>query len=209
MLALAARIVEADDFVRRGKYKGWGPMAFIGTDLLNKTLGIIGAGRIGTRVAQYCKGLGMTIVYTDTARNTLLEESCGAQYCATVEELLPRADIVTLHVPALQSTTHLIDERRLRLMKSTALLINTARGPVIEERALEKILKEKVIAGAALDVFEFEPQISKTLRRLPNTVLTPHIASASDTARNEMAQLAAFNIIDFFEGRTPRNAVTQ
>ncbi len=208
MLALAARIVEADDFVRRGKYKGWGPMIFMGTDLLGKTLGIVGAGRIGSRVAQYCKGLGMNIIYTDMKQNQQIEQSCGVTYCASIEELLQKADVVSLHVPALDSTTHLINDARLALMKSSAFLINTARGPVVEERALERALKNKTIAGAALDVFEFEPKVSSVLKKMPTVILTPHIASASDTARNQMAEIAAANIIDFFEGRQPRNSVT-
>ncbi len=208
MLALAARIVEADDFVRRGKYKGWGPMIFIGTDLLGKTLGIVGAGRIGARVAHYCKGLGMNIIYTDMKQNQQIEQSCGATYCASIEELLQKADVVSLHVPALDSTTHLINDARFALMKPSAFLINTARGPVVEERALERSLKNKTIAGAALDVFEFEPKVSSVLKKMPTVILTPHIASASDTARNQMAEIAAANIIDFFEGRQPRNSVT-
>ena len=209
MFALAARIVEANEFVRRGKYKGWQPMNFIGTDILGKTLGLIGGGRIGERVAYYCKGLGMKIIYTDVVRNDRLEKDHNAVYCSSIEEVLKTADIVSLHVPLLDSTRHLINEERLHLMKPTAFLINTSRGPVVDEKALGKALKEKVIGGAALDVFEFEPKITSGLTKLDNIILTPHIASASIEARNQMAEIAAQNIIDFLEGRTPKNIVNQ
>ncbi len=207
MLALSARIVEADAFVRKGKYKGWMPMGFIGEDLAGKTLGLIGAGRIGERTAHYSKGFGMKILYTDLNQNTQLEQEHGAMYRNTVEEILAEADVVSLHVPLLTSTRHLMNERRLRLMKPTAFLINTSRGPIVDEKALEKVLKQKGIAGAALDVYEFEPKISPGLRKLQNVVLTPHIASASRQARNQMAEIAAQNIVDFLEGNKPKHVV--
>lgn len=207
MLALAARIVEADGSVRRGEYKGWSPTNFIGTDILGKTLGIIGAGRIGQRVAYYAKGLGMKIIYSDVSRNDRMEKEQGAAYCDSVEEVLKTADIVSLHVPLLDSTKHLMNETRLRLMKPTGFLVNTSRGPVVDEKALERVLREKVIAGAALDVFEFEPKTVPGLIELENAILTPHIASASLEARNQMAEIAAENVTDFFEGRAPRNIV--
>ena len=206
-LALAARIVEADRYMRKGKYRGWEPMLFVGEDLLGKALGLIGAGRIGGRVARYAKGLDMKVIYTDVARNDKLERETGAVWCASVDELLPQADIVSLHVPLMDSTRHLMNAARLRLMKPTAFLINTSRGPVVDEAALESALREHVIAGAGLDVFEFEPTVVPGLRKLDNTILTPHISSASAEARDEMAVIAAGNVIDFFEGRKPRNQV--
>ncbi len=209
MLALAGRIVEADQFVRDGKYKGWAPMNFIGTDIIGKTLGLIGAGRIGERVAHYAQGLGMRIIYTDVVRNSRIEENCGATYCVSPEEVLQRADVISLHVPLMDSTKHLINEARLKMMKPTSFLINTSRGPVIDEVALEKCLREEIIAGAALDVFEFEPNISKGLIKLQNVILTPHIASASIETRNQMAELAAQNIIDFFDGKMPKNIINK
>ena len=209
MLSLTARIVEADDFVRRGKYKGWDPMHFIGTDILGKTLGLVGAGRIGERVAFYAKGLGMKIIYTDINKNYKLEESTGAEYCANLAELLSKADVVSLHVPLLDSTKHLINEKTLKLMKKSAYLINTSRGPIVDEKALAKALKVKVIAGAGLDVFEFEPKLTSGLAKLDNIILTPHIASASVDTRNQMAEVAVNNIIDFFEGRIPKNIVNK
>lgn len=207
MLALAARIVEADEFVRRGKYKGWSPMNFIGTTIFGKTLGLIGVGRIGSRVAHYAKGLGMKIIYTDVVRNEQIEKELNATYYTSPEELLPHADVVSLHVPLLDSTRHLINEDRLRTMKPTALIINTSRGPVIDEQALEQALATKIITSAALDVFEFEPKTAPGLVKLQNVILTPHIGSASSEARNQMAEIAAQNIIDFFEGRIPKNIV--
>ena len=209
MCSLAKRIVEADNFVRQGKYKGWSPMNFIGTELSGKTLGIIGAGRIGEQTARFAKNLGLHIIYYDIKRNNTIEKECGAIYYNTVEEVLQKSDFVSLHVPLLSSTLHLINEERLAQMKPTSFLINTSRGKVVEEEALEQALKAEIIRGAALDVFEFEPKISKGLRKLPNVILTPHIASASEDARNEMAEIVANNIIDFLEGRTPRNIVNE
>ena len=121
-LALAARIVEADEFMRKGKYKGWDPMLFIGMDVLGKTLGIVGVGRIGGKVAHYASGLGLNVIYTDVVRNEQIEKEGGAVYCASLEELLPKADIISIHVPLLDSTHHLINETRLKLMKPTAFL---------------------------------------------------------------------------------------
>jgi lactate dehydrogenase-like 2-hydroxyacid dehydrogenase len=206
-LALAARIVEANEFVRKGKYKGWEPMGFIGEDVLGRTLGIVGVGRIGSRVAHYAKGLGLDVIYTDIARNDRLEKECGAIFCSSVEEFLKKADVVSLHTPLLDSTRHLINEARLKMMKPTAYLINTSRGPVVDEKALVVALQNKTIAGAGLDVFEFEPKLSAGLSKLSNVILTPHIASASIEARNDMSVIAAQNIIDFFDGKTPKNKV--
>ncbi len=207
ILALAARIVEADEFVRRGKYTGWEPMNFIGMDVHGKTLGLIGAGRIGGQVAHYAKGLGMTIIYTDMKPNAGIETDCGALFYATPEEVLQKADIVSLHVPLLDSTKHLMNAERFKLMKPRSFLVNTSRGPVVDEHALENALTTGIIAGAALDVFEFEPQISSGLIALQNVILTPHIASASIEARSQMSEIAAQNIIDFLEGKTSTNII--
>ncbi len=209
ILIFANRIMEADTFVREGKYEGWSPDNFIGMDFTDKVLGLVGAGRIGEQVALYAKSLGMKIIYNDTNRNEHMERECGAEYFPSLRELLPAADFVSLHVPLLPTTTHLINEETLHLMKPTALVINTSRGGVIDEQALEKALKKKVIAGAALDVFEFEPKVSPGLMALPNVILTPHIASASREAREQMAQIAAQNIIDFFEGKPLQNIVNK
>ena len=207
MFALAVRIVEADKFVRQGKYKKWSPTAFLKTSLAGKTLGLIGAGRIGEKVARLSNALNLKVIYNDIIRNEKIEKEYNAVYCNSVEELLRKADIVSLHVPLLDSTRHLINEERLLLMKPTSFLINASRGPVVDEKALEMVLRKKIIRGAALDVFEFEPKITPGLKKLDNVILTPHIASADAEARNQMAEIAAQNVIDFLEGRKPSNVV--
>jgi lactate dehydrogenase-like 2-hydroxyacid dehydrogenase len=200
ILGLTTRMVEADDFVRAGKYQGWSPMNFVGTDLEKKTLGLIGAGKIGERVAHHsARGFDMSVIYYDVARNEKIEKEYGAQYYSNLEEVLKLADIVSLHVPLLDSTHHLINETRLKLMKPTAFLINTSRGPVVDENALVQALKSETIRGAGLDVFEFEPRLAEGLAQLPNVILTPHIASARESARNEMAKIVAENVISFLE----------
>ncbi len=209
ILALANRVVEADAFVRSGKYQGWDPMLFIGTHLSGKTIGIVGGGKIGDMVANFSKSLGLKIIYNDVAPNADLEKKYEATYYKNLDELLALADFVTLHVPLLPSTQHLINEKNLRLMKPTSFLINTSRGPVVDEIALEKALCEKIIAGAGLDVFEFEPKISAGLLELSNIVLTPHISSASTEVRNAMARAVATNLIAFFKGETPGNVVNK
>jgi len=206
MIAIACRLVEADKFMRAGKFKNWEPMMLLGADLTGKTLGILGAGRIGARVAHHgARGFGMQVIYYDVARNETLEKEYGATFRATPEEVLKEADFISIHVPLLPSTTHLIDAAKLSLMKPTAYLVNTSRGPVIDEAALAGALKDKKIAGAALDVFEHEPAMHPTLRELDNVIVTPHIASATLATRKKMAELAAKNIIEFLEGNEPPN----
>lgn len=208
ILALTCRIVESDSFVRRGKYKGWDPLIFHGTSLAGKTLGIIGTGRIGADVAHRAvRGFGMKVAYYDIVRNEKLEKEVGAEFHNTPDEVLTVADVVSLHTPLTPETRQLIDGRRLGLMKKSAYLINTARGPIVDETALVEALRRGTIAGAGLDVFEREPRLAHGLAKLPNVVLTPHIASATREARTDMARLAAGNLIAFFEGRTPPNLV--
>lgn len=207
IFSLTKRIVEADEFMRRGKYKGWDPDLFIGTDLNGKTIGIIGGGRIGTKVAQMLhNGFDVNIIYSDIVPNKDLEESFKVVKKETIE-VIKEADIITLHVPLNESTKHLINEDNIKLMKKSAILINTSRGPVVDEKALVKALKEREIFGAALDVFEFEPKLTKGLAKLDNVVITPHIASASKTARDMMAIVAAKNIISFLETGKVINSV--
>ena len=208
ILSLTCRIVEGDSFTRKGKFKGWAPMHLLGMDLKGKTLGILGAGRIGSRVAHHAKnGFDMNIIYFDVKRNEEFEKEHSAKYFGTADEVLKEADVISVHVPLLDSTRHLINKERLAMMKKTAYLVNTSRGPVIDEQALVEALKNGVIKGAALDVFENEPKLAKGLSKLDNAVITPHIASATEKARDEMAILAATNIIAFFEGKTPPNVV--
>ncbi len=195
MFAITKRIVEADRFTRKGKYRGWSPTLMMDLELAGKTLGIVGSGRIGSEVAQRAaRGMGMKILYSDIRRNKKFERKYGAKYMP-LNDLLKRSDVVTLHVPLLKSTYHLIGSKELKIMKETAFLINTSRGPVIDEKVLVKALKRKEIAGAALDVLEFEPKLSPGLASLDNVVLTPHIASATIEAREEMATLAVNNVI--------------
>ena len=153
------------------------------------------------------KGFEMNVIYYDVKQNDMFEKDLGAKFYPSPEELLKDSDIVSVHVPLLDSTHHLINEARLQMMKPTAYLINTSRGPVVDESALVKALQNKTIAGAGLDVFENEPNLSPGLADLSNVVITPHIASATVPARNGMATLAAQNIIDFAEGKVPANKV--
>ena len=200
ILALSTRLVEGDRYVKEGKYKGWSPSLLIGTDLNGKTVGIVGTGKIGEKVAEMAgHSFGMRVVYYDIVRNPSIEKNSGAEFIPSLEEVLKMSDIVTIHVPLNNATRHLINEDRLKLMKPTALIVNTARGPVIDEVALVKALQNKQIAGAGLDVFEFEPKLSSGLADLTNVILTPHIASARPSARNEMAVAAASNVISFIE----------
>lgn len=208
ILALTCRIVEGDNFMRAGKYVGWDPMLLLGTDLRGLILGILGAGRIGGAVAKIgSAGFGMRVIYYDVIRNVSFEKENGLTFRGTVEEVLAEADVISIHVPLLDSTHHLINAGRLRMMKKTAYLVNTSRGPVIDEVALVAALKTGLIAGAGLDVFENEPKLASGLTELSNVVITPHIASATVSARNEMAELAAKNLIAFFAGEAPANKV--
>lgn len=205
MLTLAKRVVEADQFMREGNYHCWDPNLLIGTQILNKTLGIVGLGRIGTVVAKAAvRGLGMKVLYTGPNRKADFEKEYGAEF-KSLDDLLSQSDFVTLHVPGTPETHHLINRERLRLMKPSAFLINTARGSVISEKDLVEALSNKVIKGAALDVCEDEENVSLELRELKNVVLTPHIASATKEAREEMSRLAAANVIAVLEGRPPLN----
>lgn len=207
MLAIAHRIAESDRFARAGKYVGWAPELLLGSDVSGKTLGVIGLGRVGSRVAHHAvKGFDMRVLYHDPKRNEEFEKEFGAEY-RELDELLKEADFVSIHVPLLLSTHHLINAEKFKLMKPTAYLINTARGPIVDERALAEALRQGVIRGAAIDVFENEPKIEPGLLGLENVILTPHTASATEDTRQKMGELAAQNIIEALEGRTPPNLV--
>lgn len=206
--ALARRVVEADRYTRAGKYEGWAPQLLLGTQLKGKTLGIVGVGRIGSRVATIASCMGMHVIYSDLEQNQVLEKETGAEYKKEIDTLLAEADVVSLHVPLLDATHHLINAERLKSMKEGALLINTSRGPVVDEVALVAALKEGAIQGAALDVFEGEPALAPGLADLENVILTPHIASATIEARQAMSRLAGQSIINFFSGKTPTHVVT-
>ena len=195
IFAIARRIVESDQFMRDGKYTAWAPMLFLGNDLVGKTLGLVGLGRIGAAVAKRMHdGFEMKIIYYDVKRNEEAEKKYNLNY-VDLETLLKESDFISIHVPLLPSTKHLIGEAQLKMMKKSAYLINTSRGPVIDEKALVVALKSGEIKGAALDVYEEEPKMAPGLAELPNTVLTPHTASATEETRSAMAELAAKNII--------------
>ena len=207
LFAIAERIVEADSFMRAGKYKAWGPKMLLGADVQGKTLGIIGLGRIGSAVAQRMQdGFDVKIIYYDLKRNEELEEKFGMEY-RELDDLLKESDFVSIHTALTDETRHLINAEKLALMKPSAYLINTARGPIVDEMALIESLKGKKIAGAALDVFEKEPELMPGLTDLNNVVLTPHIASATEGTRNKMSEMAAKNIIAVLDGETPPNLV--
>ena len=208
MLSIAHRISEADKFTRAGKYIGWAPMLMLGSDLSGKTLGVVGLGRIGSRVAHHgVKGFEMKVLYYDVNRNEEFEKEFGAVF-VSLDDLLKQSDFVSIHVPLLPATQHLINAEKLKLMKPTSYLINTSRGSIIDEAALAMALADKTIKGAALDVFEFEPKITPELLSIDNVILTPHIASATEETRSKMSVLAATNIIEALEGRIPPNILT-
>lgn len=208
IMNLSKRVLEGDRFVRAGKYKFWDPLLLLGNDLKGKTLGIIGTGRIGSalvRIAQL--GFGMDIIYYDVVRNGQIEKDRQAKFMP-LNDVLAQADFISVHVPLLPTTKHLLSDKQFKLMKKTAYLVNTSRGPVIDEKALVKALKAKTIAGAGLDVFEFEPKLATGLSKISNVILTPHIASATYAARAQMAKIASDNILDVLVRHVaPRNQI--
>lgn len=203
ILACSKRLVEADRFVRQGHYHGWDPKAFLSPQVWGQTLGIVGLGRIGTYVGHIAYGgFKMNILYTDISRSEDFEMLTEAKY-THLETLLKNSDIVTLHAPLTPQTRHMIGRKEFSIMKNSAILINTARGPIVDEEALVWALKEGEIAGAGLDVFENESEIPAELRTLPSVALTPHSASATYETRQEMSRIAAGNVISVLEGKTP------
>jgi len=206
LFAVSRRIVEADRFIRDGKWEGFSPKLLLGKDIYNKTLGIIGAGRIGHRFAEKLRGFHMKILYHNRNRDLCFEKSFNAEYCE-VDDLLKRSDIVSIHVPLTEETRYLITKKELNLMKKDAILINTSRGSVINEEDLIDALETKRIYGAGLDVFENEPKINSRFLDLNNVVLLPHIGSASKETREMMATIAAKNIIRVLKGGEPINLV--
>ena len=206
LLAVARRIPETDKFVRDGKWNGWSPTLFIGLDVDRRTLGIAGLGRIGQNLARKAKGFDMKIIYADFKRNMEFEKQFGATF-VDKETLLRESDFLTLHVPLLPETRHYIGRTELKMMKKTAVLINTSRGPVVDEAALVKALKEKEIWGAGLDVFENEPALAAGLSDLDNVVVLPHIASATMETRVAMGNIAVENVIKVLGGQPPDTCV--
>ena len=209
IMSIARRIVESDKFTREGKFKRWTPMLFLGSDVHHSTLGIIGLGRIGRAVAKRAVGFEMRILYTDVERAPKeIEDELRVEF-VSLDELLSSSDFVTLHVPLIAETQHLIGAKELKMMKKTAYLINAARGPLVDEKALVQALREKWIAGAALDVYENEPALTPGLSELDNVVVVPHIGSASKATREKMAIMAATNLVAGLKGEVPPNLVNK
>ncbi len=202
ILACSRRFCEADEFMRKGKFEGWKPDLFLGSDLKNKTLGIVGAGRIGQATAIRAKAFGMKIIYFSRSRKHDFEKQTAAKK-VSLAKLMKTADVISVHLPLTPATFHLLDKEELDLMKSRAILVNTARGEVINEKYLIKLLRSKKIFAAGLDVYENEPSVNPSLYKLKNVVLLPHIGSATVETRNKMAELAAKNIINVLKGKKP------
>jgi len=205
ILACARRIVEGDEYVRSGKYKQWEPDLLLGPEIAGKTLGIVGIGRIGSSLAEIAyHGFGMKILYHDIVHNEEIERTLQADF-VSMDTLLEKSDFVSLHVPLLPATHHMIGADELKKMKKSAILVNTARGAIIDEKALVYALREKEIFAAGIDVFEKEGKPSEELFAFKNVVLTPHIASATHEARQSMSECVAENVIEVLSGRPAKN----
>ena len=208
LFAVARRVVETDGIMRAGKLTSWGPLQFIGGDVRGKTLGIVGAGRIGTAMALMSRGFDMKVIYSSSSgrRNGVLDTELNARL-VPFDALLAEADFISLHTPLTPQTRHLFGREQFARMKNTAYIINTARGPVIDEAALVAALKKGEIAGAGLDVYENEPAMAPGLAELDNAILLPHIGSATKSARTGMATLAARNLVAMLKGQKPETCL--
>lgn len=204
LLAAGRHICEAQAYVREGKFDGWDPLGFLGLELNGKTLGILGMGRIGQAVARRAGGFGMKVFYHNRRRvDSSTETALNATYAESVEQLAREADVLSLNCPLTKETHHIVDAEILNMMKPHALLINTARGPVVDEAALAAALHEGRIGGAGLDVFEEEPQLHPRLLTAPNCVVLPHIGSGTHETREAMGELAVSSILGVFNGKKP------
>jgi glyoxylate reductase len=207
LMAIARRLIEGDAWMRSGTWSGWDLDQLLGGDVWGKTIGILGFGRIGRGVARRAQGFQMRILYSDAVRaSPEVEKELNAEFVDR-DKLFRESDFISLHVPLLPDTRHLISKDNLEKMRRTAFLVNTSRGPVVDEAALAEALEHKKIAGAALDVFEHEPKVHPALLMRKDVILTPHIASASVDTRTKMAVMAANNVVALFEGRRPPNAL--
>lgn len=207
LFAVARKIIESDNFVRNGNFIGWRPRLFLGYDIKGKTLGIIGMGRIGKEMAKRAKGFEMKVLYYKRHKLSEQEEKELRVEYVDLETLIKKSDYISLHTPLTDETYHLLDEKEFSMMKPNAIIINTARGPVINEKVLIKYLKERKIAGAGLDVYEEEPYVPDELLELDNVVLTPHTGSATFETRDKMAEMVADNVIAALKGDVPPNNV--
>lgn len=212
LMTRARRIAEGDKFVRAKKYKGWAPELLLGKDVYGKTLGIVGLGRIGQAMARRAGGFGMKVIYTDIKRlegiEKVLKKYVKIRY-VKLETLLKKSDFITLHVTLGPATHHLIGKKEFQIMKKSAILVNASRGPVIDEKALVWALKTGQIYGAALDVFEKEPEVEPELLTMDKVVLVPHLGSASIETRVKMADIAVENLIAGLRGKVPPNIVNR
>lgn len=206
LLATARRIVESDKYTRAGRFESWSPTLLLGCSVAGKTLGVIGAGRIGKAVVKRSLGFDMKVLYHNRNRDKELETQYKAEW-ADKQTLLSQSDFISLHVPLTDQTRHLIGQREFETMKDTAVLINTARGPIVDEKALVNALREGLIWGAGLDVYEREPEFEKGLKGLDNVILATHVGSATIEARTSMAMMAAENVVSVLSGGKPLNPV--
>jgi glyoxylate reductase len=207
LMAAARRVVEGDSFARSGRWKAWGLQMLLGHDVYGKTIGIVGFGRIGQAVARRARGFNMSIQYFDPEVGSPGSVHQSGARSVSLESLLGTSDFVSVHVPLLPETTHLLNDRTFAMMKPNCIVVNTSRGPVIDEKALVRVLKDRKIAGAGLDVFEREPEIEPELVKLENVVLAPHISSASRETRLRMCMMAAENLVAGLKGERPPNLV--
>ena len=208
IFALSKQIVTADNFAKRGLYKGWQPNIFLGHNLTGKTLGIVGLGRIGTMVALRAQGFEMKVLYHSKSKSEEIEKELGIEY-RELDSLLAESDYVSLHVPLIDETRHLINAEKLELAKPGSYLINTSRGGVVDEQALVEALKSGKLAGAALDVHENEPAMNPELMQMENVILTPHIASATIEVREKMTEQAVDAILKVLSGEQPETIINK
>ena len=207
MLAVGRRVVEGDRRVREGRFKHFAPFRFLGQDVSGKVLGILGLGRIGLAVARRAKGFDMQLLYHNRHRLPVDEEKAYGVHYVSFEALMKTSDFISVHVPLSDGTHHLVDARALSMMKPSAILVNTARGPVVDEQALVEALREGKIRGAGLDVYENEPALTPGLTELDNAVLLPHVGSASVETRTRMADMATENLLTGLNGEVPPNCL--
>lgn len=206
MLAATRKIVSGDKVTRAGEFYGWRPTFYLGSQLKGKTLGIIGLGNIGKNLAKRARVFEMKVVYYSRTRKEDFEKEFGLEYMDK-DEVIKSSDFLSLHTAFVPELHHMISKKELEMMKKSAILINASRGPVVDEEALANALIENVIAGAALDVYEFEPKVNEKLMNLDNVILVPHLGNATFEARLEMGENAKDNLIAFKEGKSPKNKV--
>ncbi|MCX7876661.1 MAG: D-glycerate dehydrogenase [Melioribacteraceae bacterium] len=206
IIACARRFYEAEKLIREKNFNGWNPHLLLGLDLKNKTLGIIGAGKIGFATAERMKSFGMKIIYYDRNKKDNFENELNAKK-VSLEKLIKNSDVISIHLPLTEKTKYLIDKSKLDLLKPNAILINTARGEIVEEKYLIELLRKKKIFAAGFDVYENEPNINPKLLKLKNVFLLPHIGSATKETRAAMSLLAAKNIINVLKGKKPLTPV--